>query len=448
MQNLKMKITLVLGLSLVAFMVNGSSLSSGSAMRAYATTQTLPSCTDPTGQNLRCMMVISTLPPPPNALQCQETSGQILPCSYTTQNLSNGEQIVAITVYVPTSYLFTGYGSWTVVKQVVHETKTTTKTKIVLVTQCSPTQKWNPVTHKCVDICPPGKYLVGNNCVPIPPNTIHCLKGYHSEFVDGKWRCVPDIVPYVPPLSCDSKYYTGPCPPTDINAYTKCMSAALLANDEKGQLACARLLPDTPENAYTKCMSEALIKDDLRAELACAKYLPSASGAMHNMTNTTIAAAPSNTSAALQPINTSIPTTPSGGKGSGSTCAAGNCTSGTPPPVDCVKNPTDPSCVTKPATPTQTCPDGSVIAATDLCPQAQTPPTTKTCPDGSTPASDGSCPSPNNNPPPSNPSPSTPPSTSSPPPSDGGNSGNGGSGSSGSGGSDKGSSPPQPSTSS
>jgi uncharacterized membrane protein YgcG len=70
------------------------------------------------------MMVISTLPPPPNALQCQETSGQILQCSFATQNLSNGEQIVAITVYVLANYVFTGYGPWTVVKQVVHETKT------------------------------------------------------------------------------------------------------------------------------------------------------------------------------------------------------------------------------------------------------------------------------------------------------------------------------------
>ena len=91
---------------------------SGSATTmSYATPQTLPSCTDPTGQNLRCMMVISTLPPPPNALQCQETSGQILPCSYATQNLSNGEQIVAITVYVPASYVFTGYGPWTIVNK-------------------------------------------------------------------------------------------------------------------------------------------------------------------------------------------------------------------------------------------------------------------------------------------------------------------------------------------
>jgi hypothetical protein len=91
-------------LAFVIFMTSGST-----ATMSYAAPQTLPSCTDPTGQNLRCMMVISTLPPPPNALQCQETSGQILPCSYMTQNLSNGEQIVAITVYVPASYVFAGF---------------------------------------------------------------------------------------------------------------------------------------------------------------------------------------------------------------------------------------------------------------------------------------------------------------------------------------------------
>src|SRR6266581_3663655 len=141
-------ISLTLFSVLSVFMV-----SSATATMSYAATQTLPSCTDPTDQNLPCMMVISTLPPPANALECQETSGQLLPCSYTTQNLSNGEQIVAITVYVPTSYLFTGYGSWTVVKQVVHETKTKTITKIVRVIPCLKTQKWNPLTHKCEDIC-------------------------------------------------------------------------------------------------------------------------------------------------------------------------------------------------------------------------------------------------------------------------------------------------------
>src|SRR5437870_1586735 len=98
------------------------------------------------------MMVISTLPPPPNALQCQETSGQLLPCSYATQNLSNGEQIVAITVYVPASYVFTGYGPWTIVKKVVHETETT-KTTMKIV--CPDGQILNHTSHKCIDVKPP-----------------------------------------------------------------------------------------------------------------------------------------------------------------------------------------------------------------------------------------------------------------------------------------------------
>jgi len=138
------RFSVIIIVTLVIFMINGST-----ATMSYAAPQTLPSCTDPTGQNLRCMMVISTLPPPPNALQCQETSGQLLPCSYSTQNLSNGEQIVAITVYVPAIYLFKGYGPWTIVKQVVHETKTTTKTKLVY-EPCPPGQKLNPETDRCV----------------------------------------------------------------------------------------------------------------------------------------------------------------------------------------------------------------------------------------------------------------------------------------------------------
>jgi hypothetical protein len=82
--------------------------------------RTLPRCTDPTGQNLPCMMVISTVPPPANAVQCQETTGQVLPCSYATQTLSNDQQVVVITVYVQPNFIFTG-GPISVVKVVVHE---------------------------------------------------------------------------------------------------------------------------------------------------------------------------------------------------------------------------------------------------------------------------------------------------------------------------------------
>src|SRR2546425_7527949 len=104
---------------------------------------------------------------------CRETSGQLLPCSYTTQNLSNGEQIVAITVYVPVSYVFTGYGPWTIVKQVVHETKT----RIVHVPGCPKGQTLDPKTNKCVDkiICTqvkPGQHI--NPIFPIgcPPGVV------------------------------------------------------------------------------------------------------------------------------------------------------------------------------------------------------------------------------------------------------------------------------------
>ena len=55
-------------LTLAIFMVSGSA-----ASMSYSATQTLPSCTDPTGQNLPCIMFISTLPlsvsASPNAIE-------------------------------------------------------------------------------------------------------------------------------------------------------------------------------------------------------------------------------------------------------------------------------------------------------------------------------------------------------------------------------------------
>src|SRR5712691_4594866 len=183
MTRIDTRFSISLILALVIFMISGSTTS-----MSYATPQTLPSCTDPTGQNLPCMMVISTLPPPTNALQCQETSGQLLPCSYTTQNLSNGEQIVAITVYVPASYLFTGYGLWTIVKQVVHETKTR-----IVHEPCPKGQTLDPKTHKCVDIkyCPPptGYHIdsITHKCIKDPP----CQPGWVYNPITGK--CEPQL---------------------------------------------------------------------------------------------------------------------------------------------------------------------------------------------------------------------------------------------------------------
>ena len=93
-----------------------------SVIKLFAQTQTLPKCIDPTGNNRPCMMVISTLPAPTNSIQCQETTGQILPCLYATQTLSNGQQVVVITVYVPPTFLFSPAG---VVKVVISENKIT-----------------------------------------------------------------------------------------------------------------------------------------------------------------------------------------------------------------------------------------------------------------------------------------------------------------------------------
>jgi hypothetical protein len=138
--------------------------------------------------------------------------------------------------------------------------------------------------------------------------------------------------------------------------------------------------------------------------------LPITSGANGNLTNATASAGtpPNNTTAATQPTNASIPTTPSGGKGSGSTCAAGNCTSGTPLPVDCTKNPTNPSC-TQMLTPSTTVP-------------TTTAPTTKTCPDGSVIDASATCPTQPGSPSPSNPNTQTPPpNENNPPPGDNGN---------------------------
>lgn len=85
---------------------------------AQTQTQSLPTCTNPTGNNLPCMIVISTLPAPTNAVQCQETTGQTLPCSYATQTLSNGQEIVLITVYAPANFVFSGP-----VTVIIHETE-------------------------------------------------------------------------------------------------------------------------------------------------------------------------------------------------------------------------------------------------------------------------------------------------------------------------------------
>src|SRR6266496_5251996 len=120
-ENHRYSVSLPLVILSVAALVSGST----ATMNVYAI-QTLPTCTDPTGQNLPCIMFISTLPPPKHTLLCQETSGQIFKCTFIVDKLSNGNKIVAITVYVQSNNVVVS-GEVKVVKVVVHTTTTTTK---------------------------------------------------------------------------------------------------------------------------------------------------------------------------------------------------------------------------------------------------------------------------------------------------------------------------------
>ncbi len=158
---------------------------SASTMNVSAQTQTLPTCTDPTGNNLPCMMVISTLPPPVNAIHCQESSGLILACSYATQTLSNGDQIVVITVYVPESFIFSPGN----VKVVVHGS---TVTKIfreeprgVRTDEPTPICKGIQGIHGCIVFLPggPGQQPFPIYLTPLPtgPHTA----GFRLGWFDG-----------------------------------------------------------------------------------------------------------------------------------------------------------------------------------------------------------------------------------------------------------------------
>ena len=311
----------------ITVLIGAILVTSGSAAtHVFAATQpatALPSCTDPTGQNLPCMMVISTLPPPPNAIQCQETSGQILPCSYATQNLNNGQQVAVITVYVPINYLFNGYGPWTVVKQVVHET--ITKTRIVVRPPCERAD-----ADAKVDL---DKNLTTRDC----------------DLGDANEHNPPCETP-------DSTAKTD----VDIGLTTKDCDLGD-ANEGKG---CER--PD------------AGAKTDLDRKLKTIDCDLGDANEHGKAPQTPLSCNSANYNGTCPTFNN----TKTGGGGSGikPTCV-NNCTTGTPPPVDCTKNPTDPSC-TQTLTPSGT-------------------PATKTCPDGSQPDSSGNCPS---SQPPSNPS--------------------------------------------
>ena len=115
------------------------------------------------------------------------------------------------------------------------------------------------VNDEFLAVCVNSKNGCGDAIINYPPKPVCTDGGYTGlNVINPSLKC-PGLL-YPPTPSCESKYYTGSFPPTDPNAYTKCESTALLAKDNKGELACARLLPDTPENAFTKCESEALVQ--------------------------------------------------------------------------------------------------------------------------------------------------------------------------------------------
>jgi uncharacterized membrane protein YgcG len=309
-----------------------AALTSGSTatMNVYAI-QTLPTCTDPTGQNLPCIMFISTLPPPKHTLQCQETSGQIFKCTFIVDKLSNGNRIVGITVYVPANFAVSGTESFRVVK--------------VRVTVSVHT-------------------------------TYSCQKGYHDVIIDGIHECVPNPPEHTSEYLIGLKYGTmdGQVGIYDLAA------------------ACGKYYG----TAFDHCSfgyRTAYVTNCLNSKFGCGD-------------GPTTFPAPIMPQQKLMNNLSDISTPASVGKGT--TCTAGNCTGSPQNPVDCNKNPSDPSC-------TQ-----SLIS-----PQTQS--TTKACPDGSQPDSSGRCPT-------AKPPTTSNPNTSTPPPSGGSSNNNGGNGGSANGG--------------
>jgi hypothetical protein len=272
--------------------------------------QTLPTCIDPTGKNLPCLIVISTLPTPTNAIHCQEPTGQILSCSYATQMLSNGQQVVVITVYVPSNFIFAG-GPISVVKEIiVHETKT----RIIHESECPKGQVMDSKTHKCVDIayCPPPKDYhidsITHKCVPD-----NCMLGQVYNPITGKCE-VPNPVCERPDSDAvtdlDKDLKTKNCDTADANELNR---------------------TPFPSQPPPNCDSQ---------------------------TSNGTCPAPPGTNSTVPSNSKNI------GKG-GSSSEKNNVTA----PIDCKTNPSDPSC---PLT-TKKCPDGSVVDASANCPTNMPP---------------------------------------------------------------------------
>jgi hypothetical protein len=100
-------------LALAPFMISGSAATT--AVVNSQTTQAFSKCTDPTGQNLQCILTTSKLPPPIHTLLCQESSGQIFKCNYVIETLKNGLHVVVMTVYVPANFIIKGTESFQVI---------------------------------------------------------------------------------------------------------------------------------------------------------------------------------------------------------------------------------------------------------------------------------------------------------------------------------------------
>ena len=167
--------------------------------------QTLPTCIDPTGKNLPCMIVISTLPSPTNAIQCQEPTGQILSCSYATQTLSNGQQVVVITVYVQPNFVFTG-GPISAVKEIiVHETKTH------FLFRCPPSQEFNKTSGKCENKPPPPPPKCERPDSDAVTDLDKDLKTKNCDTADAN-ELNKTPFPSQPPPNCDSQTSNGTCP--------------------------------------------------------------------------------------------------------------------------------------------------------------------------------------------------------------------------------------------
>lgn len=131
--------------------------------------------------------------------QCQETTGQILSCSYTTQTLSNGKQIVIITVYVPANMVFS---PGTVVKVIVHGTTNVIhNTKIIRVFP-QHTPDYNYGFAEGLVEGKYGTYDAAAACVGAK-DLGHCITGYHDAFLEicikSKFGCGDAIINYPPP---------------------------------------------------------------------------------------------------------------------------------------------------------------------------------------------------------------------------------------------------------